>query len=156
MKPLNQWTFAQAIALVKSVDKRTWITVLSSAVGFLLVVVFLIVPAWIERPMLRRDIQSMEAQIRQVNALNQQRQGWEENQKLFGSLIEKTQARAFTAEDVGLLLGQVSRMADASGVDVMASRPSTEKTVFAAPYNLKYQPSGYEFTMQGGYHELGE
>lgn len=156
MKPLSQWTFAQAIALVKSVDKKTWITVLSSAVGFLLVVVFLIVPAWIERPMLRRDIQSMEAQILQVNALSQQRQGWEENQKLFGSLIEKTQARAFTAEDMGLLLGQVSRMADASGVDVMASRPSNVRTAFAAPYNLKYQPSGYEFTMQGGYHELGE
>ena len=131
-------------------------TVLSCAAGFLLVVVFLVIPAWIERPLLRRDIQSMEAQIRQVNALNQKRLGWEENQKEFGSLIEKTRARVFTAEDMDLLLGQVSKMASESRVDVLASRPSTEKAVFAAPYNLKYLPNGYEFTVRGGYHALGE
>ena len=155
MKPFNQWTSADVIAFVKSVDKRTWLIVLSCAVVFFLMVVFLIIPAWIERPLLRRDIQSMEAQIRQINALNQKRLGWEEDQNVFGTLIEKTRARVFTAQDMGLLLGQVSKMASESRVDVLASKPLTEKAVFAAPYHLKYQPSGYEFTVQGGYHDLG-
>ena len=155
MKPLNQWTFADVISFVKSVDKKIWLTVLSCAVGFLLVVVFLAIPAWIERPRLRRDIQSMEAQIRQVNALNQKRLGWEENQRVFGLLIEETQKRVFTEDSMGMLLGQISKMASESRVDVLASKPLTEKAVFAAPYNLKYQPSGYEFTVQGGYHDLG-
>ncbi|MDD5226186.1 MAG: hypothetical protein PHV97_03255 [Candidatus Omnitrophica bacterium] len=155
MKPLNQWTFVEVIAFVKSVDKRIWMIILSSAVGFFLMVVFLIIPAWIERPILRRDIQGMEAQIRQVNLLNQKRRGWEENQKVFGSLIDGTRARVFTPQEIGLLLGQVSKMAGESRVDVLASKPLAEKTVFPAPYNLKYQPSGYEFTVQGGYHDLG-
>jgi hypothetical protein len=150
MKPLNQWTFVEVIAFVKSVDKRIWMIILSSAVGFFLMVVFLIIPAWIERPILRRDIQGMEAQIRQVNLLNQKRRGWEENQKVFGSLIDGTRARVFTPQEIGLLLGQVSKMAGESRVDVLASKPLAEKTVFPAPYNLKYQPSGYEFTVQGG------
>jgi Tfp pilus assembly protein PilO len=156
MKPLNRWTSAEVIAFVKSVDKKVWVIVLSGAVIFLLMVVLLIVPAWIERPMLRRDIESMEAQIRQVNILNQKRLIWEKDQKVFSSLIDGTRARVFTAEDMGLLLGQVSKMAVESGVDVLASRPSNEKTVFSAPYNLKYQSNGYEFTVQGGYHDLGK
>jgi hypothetical protein len=155
MKPLNQWTFADIIAFVKSVDKKTWITVLAGGAGFLLLVIFLIIPAWIERPLLRRDIQSMEAQIRQVKALSQKRAGWEETQKVFGSLIEETQKRVFSEDDMGLLLGQASKFAAESRVDVLASKPLAEKMVFPAPYNLKYQPSGYEFTMQGGYHDLG-
>jgi len=156
MKPLRQWTFADIMAFVKSVDKKTWVTVLSSATGFLAVVIFLVIPAWIERPLIRRDIQSMEAQIRQVNALNQKRVGWEENQKIFGALIEDTQKRVFTEEDMGLLLGQASKFAVESRVDVLASKPLDEKAVFAAPYNAKYKPSGYEFTMQGGFHDLGK
>jgi hypothetical protein len=155
MKPLNRWTFADIIAFVKSVDKKTWLTVLAGGAGFLLLVIFLIVPAWIERPLLRRDIQSMEAQIRQVKALSQKRAGWEETQKVFGSLIEETQKRVFTENDMGLLLGQASKFAAESRVDVLASKPLGEKMVFPAPYNLKYQPSGYEFTMQGSYHDLG-
>jgi Tfp pilus assembly protein PilO len=155
MKPLNQWTFVEVIAFIKSVDKKTWVIALSSFVGFVFLVVFLVIPAWIERPLLRRDIESMEAQIRQVNALAQKRPGWEESQRVFGALIERTGKRVFSDEDLGLLLGQVSKMADESRVDVLASKPLNEKMVFAAPFHLKYQPSGYEFSVQGGYHDLG-
>jgi Tfp pilus assembly protein PilO len=154
MKPLNL-PFANVLALLKSVDKKTWAAVLLGAVGFLLFGAFLVIPAWIERPLLRRDIQSMEAQIRHVNDLNKKRAGWEDSQKAFGLLIESTQARVLTLEDMSMLLGLVSKMASESRVDVLASKPLTEKTVFAAPYHLRYQPSGYEFTVQGGYHDLG-
>jgi Tfp pilus assembly protein PilO len=155
MKPLNL-PFAEVIAFLKSVDKKVWVIGSLCAIGFLLVVVFLVIPAWIERPMLRRDIQSMETQIRQVNDLNKKRPEWEENQKVFGSLIESTRARVFTAEDMDLLLGSASKMASESHVEVLTSKPLTEKVAFAAPYHLKYQPRGYEFTVQGGYHDLGD
>ena len=155
MKPLNQWTLADIIGFIKGVDKKTWIAIAAGSVGSLLLLVFLISPAWIERPMLRRDIQSMEAQILQVNTLDKKRHVWEEDQKVFDALIKKTQERLFTTESLGLLLGQVSKRANDSRVDVLASKPITENLAFAAPYHLKYQPSGYEFTVQGGYHELG-
>jgi Tfp pilus assembly protein PilO len=155
MKPLNLLA-ADVIAFLKSVDKRAWAIGSLCALGFLLVVIFLVIPAWIERPMLRRDIQTMETQIRQVNELNKKRPEWEENQKVFGSLIEGARARVFTAEDVDLLLGSASKMASESRVEVLTSKPLTEKVAFAAPYHLKYQPRGYEFTVQGGYHDLGD
>ncbi|MBI4711420.1 MAG: type 4a pilus biogenesis protein PilO [Candidatus Omnitrophica bacterium] len=153
MKPLNL-PFADILAFVKTVDKKTWVIVVACAVVFLLVVIFLVIPAWIERPMLRRDIQGMKAQIRQINELNEKQKGWEESRKVFGALIESTQARVFTAGDMDMLLGQVSKMASESRVDVLTSKPLTEKAVFPSPYNIKYQPSGYEFSVQGGYHDL--
>jgi hypothetical protein len=156
MKPFNKWTSADIIGFAKSVDKKTWMMAASGTIGFLLILVFLVVPAWIKRPLLRRDIQSMEAQIRQVNALSQKRLVWEENEKIFSALIGGTRARVFTAEGMSLLLGQVSKMANESRVDVLASKPLAEKPVFAAPFHLKYQPSGYEFTVQGGYHDLAK
>lgn len=155
MKPINQQTIVEVMGFLRGVDKKTWVTVLSSAVGGLLFIVFIVFPSWIERPMLRKNIQSMETQIRQVQTLSQKRGDWEKNQKEFGSLIEKTQARVFTADDMGVFLGQVSKMASESRTEVQTSNPLNEKAVFAEPYNLKYQPSGYEFTVEGGYHDLG-
>jgi len=153
MKPINL-PFAEVLAFLKTVDKKIWIIVSASAVGLLLVIIFLVIPAWIERPMLRRDIQGMESQIRQINELNEKQKGWDESRKVFGALIESTQARVFTAGDMDMLLGQVSKMASESRVDVLTSKPLTEKAVFPSPYNIKYQPSGYEFSVQGGYHDL--
>jgi len=155
MKPLSQWSSADIIGIVKGVDKKTWVTILVGGVVSLVLLVFLVIPAWIERPLLRQKMKTMEAQIRQVNALSQKRRVWEENQKIFGSLISETQSRVFTPAEMGLLLGHISKMASESHVDVMASKPLEEKNAFAAPYHLKYQPSGYEFTVQGGYHDLG-
>ena len=155
MKPIKQWTLASILEFAKGVDTKTWVMIVAGALGFFLIFVFLVIPAWIERPMFRHQVQSMEAQIRQVKSLDQKRALWEENQKVFGDLIARTQSRLFTADEMGLLLGQVSKMAQESRVDVLASKPMTEKIVFPAPYHLKYQPTGYEFTVQGGYHDLG-
>ncbi|MFH1208758.1 MAG: hypothetical protein V1673_04290 [Candidatus Omnitrophota bacterium] len=154
MKPLNL-LFADVIAFLKSVDKKVWVTVLSCGTVSLLLIVFLVIPAWIERPLLRRDIQSMEIQIRLVNDLIKKRPGWEEDRKVLGSLIESTRARVFTVENIDTLLGSASKMASESHVDVLTSKPLTEKTVFAAPYHLIYRPRGYEFKVQGRYHDLG-
>jgi len=154
MKPLNQYTFAEVLELLRRVDKRTWIAIGSISIVSLLILFFFVVPAWIERPLLRRDIQSMEGQIRQVNALSQKRVLWEENQKIFGDLIDKTQSRLLSAEDLGMLLGKISKIGSVSRIEVLTSKPLPEKTTFPAPYDLKYQASGYEFTFLGGYHDL--
>jgi hypothetical protein len=155
MKMPHQWTSGEIIEFAKRVDKKTWGMIAISSAAFLLALVFVIFPAWIERPLLRRDIESMQAQIRQVNALSHKRAAWEQDEKTLGALIQKTQERVFTADALGLLLGQISKMASESRVDVLASKPFNDKILFLAPYNAKYQPSGYEFTMQGGYHDLG-
>ena len=154
MKSIQGMSVQKSIEFLKNVDKKAWLKMAIVGIASLLFIVILVVPAWMERPFLRREVLSMEAQIRQVNALSQKRLQWEENQKVFGALIEKTKTRLFTAEDLSVLLGLVSKMGSESRVEVLASKPTDEKKLFQAPYHLQYQPSGYEFTLQGGYHSL--
>ena len=156
MKAVKQMTLADIIEFAKSVDKKTWVTVAVSAVGIMLLWFVLIGPAWIERPALRREVQEMTKQIIQVNALNEKRPLLEGDLKAYNELLAKTKDRLFTSDGIGLLLGQVSKLADESRVDVLASRPQNDKLAYAAPYNAKYAANGYEFTVQGGYHELGQ
>ncbi|MFH0984590.1 MAG: type 4a pilus biogenesis protein PilO [Candidatus Omnitrophota bacterium] len=156
MKPIKALPMANVVAFLRSFDKQTWLIIVLGTGIFLLSLFFLAIPAWIERPALRRDIQSMSGQIRQVNELNKNRARWEEDRKMFSALIETTRARVFSKEDMELLLGLVSKMASEARVDVLASKPLTEKAVFGAPYHLQYQPNGYEFSVQGGYHHLGD
>jgi len=156
MKTAKQLTMADIIGLAKTVDKKTWVTAGVTAVGLMLLWFVMIGPAWIERPALRREIHEMTTQINQVNILNQKRPILEQNLKVYGDVLAKTKERVYTFEGIGLLLGQISKLADESRVEVLASRPQLEKVIYAAPYNAKYAASGYEFTVQGGYHDLGK
>lgn len=156
MKPIQQWTSADIQALFKGIDQRTWLIVAAFAVGALLFAVFLVIPAWVDRPSLRRNVQNMETQIRLVNDLNRKRPGLEEKRKAAEAFLGECRQRVFTSQDADKLLGQLSKMAGEARVDIQASKPLEEKTVFTAPYHLKYQPCGYEFIVKGGYHDLGE
>lgn len=154
MKPLNQWTVNDITGFIKSVDKKIWLMIAIGGIGFLLILVFLVIPAWIERPRLRRDILNMETQIRTVQTLTQKQAVWLQNEKTFDALIKNVQERLYTPESAASILGQASKKATESRVEVIVSKPASDKIVFPAPYHSKYESAGYEFTLQGGYHDM--
>lgn len=156
MKPVKSVKIDEVIAFIKSVDKRTWVTGAATAVGILLLWFGFVGPAWIERPVLRRKNQEMTRQIIQVNGLNEKKPVLEGNLKLYSDLIAATNKRLFTTEEIGLLLGQISKLAYESRVEVIGSRPLSDTIVYPAPYDAKYAAHGYEFTVLGGYHDLGK
>ncbi|MBU9888706.1 MAG: type 4a pilus biogenesis protein PilO [Candidatus Omnitrophica bacterium] len=155
MKSLRSVTPTDILGMLKSVDKKTWAVVGAAVVGAGVLWLGIIDPAWLARPALRRQIEDMRRQIIQVSGLNEKKPLLESNLKEFNDLLRETQARLFTPDQIGLLLGQVSKMAKESRVEVIASRPLGDKLVYPAPYNAKYAAQGYEFTVIGGYHELG-
>ncbi|HNX68758.1 MAG TPA: type 4a pilus biogenesis protein PilO [Candidatus Omnitrophota bacterium] len=156
MKPASKFTISRIIEIVKGVDKKAWVWIASGAVAFVALWVLIIGPAWFDRPRLRSEMRGMEAQIRQVKALNQRRPVFEADEKLFGGVITGVQKSLFSSEEIGSLMGQFSRLANEAGVEVLASKPQNELITFEAPYNAKYGAVGYEFTLQGGYHDLGK
>lgn len=155
MKSFNQWNIKNIIEFSRHVDKKTWVKISIIVLGALLFLIFVVVPAWIERPLIRRKIESLQAQIRQANALNQKRLIWEEHQSQFGEVITKTQARLFAMEEIELLLGQVSRMAADSRVDMLSSKPLPAKIIYPEPYHSRYQANSYAFSVYGEYHDFG-
>lgn len=156
MKPIKEWKKEDLIDFLKTVDKKTWGIIAGSIVGIVIAWTFVIGPAWFDRPSLRREMQGMESQIQQVKTLNEKRPTLEADKRLYEEMIDKAKSCLFKAEESGLLLGQISKLANESRVEVIASKPrGGEVTAFPAPYDLKYQAKGYDFTVQGGYHELG-
>ncbi len=155
MKPFKQWNAKDVIEFAKGVDKKIWMKLAGITIGVLFFLIVIVIPAWIERPLLRRHIQSMEAQIRQVNALSQKKTLWEVNEKIYSAMIQGVEERLFTTEEIEMLLGKASKLAAESRVDVLASKPVNDKTVYALPYNTKYQSNGYSFTLLGSFHDIG-
>ncbi len=156
MKPAKALSMATIIGFAKNADKKTWMVLAAATVGVILLWFGLIGPAWVERPVLRREIQDMTKLMIQVNALNEKRPILERNQKVYADIIANARGRLFTNEGIGMLLGQVSKLADDSHVEVLASRPQEGNVIYAVPYDERYSASGYEFTVQGRYHDLGK
>lgn len=156
MKPLNQITKQDLIDFLKSVDKKTWAMIAGGIAASAVLWVVFIGPAWIGRHQLRNEMQNMDAQLRQYDLLNKKRLELEKNKNDLTKLFEDVKARLYKEGDIALLLGQVSKVASDAKVDMIASRPKAESASFPAPYDSIYQPVRYDFTMQGGYHQMGK
>lgn len=151
----DQKTLGEMSKWFRGLDKKSKIVISTSTVIFFLFVFFVVIPAWITRPVLQRAIQKMESKIRQVNELNQKKIIWGEDQVIFNDAIQKAKSSLFKAEEIGLLLGKISRLANEASVDVLSSKPSQETVAYPAPYNSQYEPHNYEFTLSGSYHQVG-
>lgn len=155
MNPIELLKKEKIIEFIKNVDKKTWMVVMIGTVTAVLLWALLIQPAWFERPRLRHEIQTMDTQMRQFKELSQKRTVWENDEKIFSRLIQDTKARVYKEGESALLLGQVSKIAEAAHVEVIASKPRSEKVVFPEPYQERFQAINYDLTMRGGYHALG-
>ena len=54
-----------------------------------------------------------------------------------------------------LLLGVISKMAEESKASVIASKPTEYAEKFPLPFNDQYEGNSYDFSLEGGYHDLG-
>lgn len=156
MKPLQQWKKDDLMKFIKGVDKKTWGIIAGGLVIAVLSWIFLIEPAWFARPRLRSQMQSMDDQMRQFRALEQKRVTWEETEKIFSQFIQDTKARIYSEEEAALLLGQISKIAKDSKVDIIGSKPKKESIKFPAPYQNLFEAYSCDFMLQGGYHSLGK
>ncbi len=141
--------------VLKSIDKIVWAYVAAGVLVVNLLVVYLVIPSWIDRPRLHNEVREMNGQIQQANALEQKRKSWEKDQKIFEDFVADAKSRLFKVDETTLLLSQIAKMASLARIEVLSSKPLDEKMVLPAPYNQKYQPAGYQIAVQGGYHEIG-
>lgn len=151
-----RWTKDDLMKFIKSVDKKTWGKIGTALVAFLLVWFLVIGPAWFDRPRMHREIESMNAQMKQFNGLNQKRLIWEQNEAQFGKIIQEAMGRRYSEAEMALLLGQISRLATGAKVDVIASKPQPETLKFPPPFQNQYEADVYDFTMKGGYHAVAQ
>ena len=155
MKPIQQWTSADILELVKKVDKKTWVTISVVAGLGILILAFVVWPAWVTRFKIRAELSVVENQMRTVSTLEKRKPEWDRNKSVYQKFIQDAKARLYTSGEVSLLLGQISKLAKDSKVSIVASKPKDFVGEFPKPFNEQYQGNLYDFTVEGGYHDLG-
>ncbi len=156
LKKINTLDSKAIIAWIKEVDRKVWVIVGVSAVGFILLYVFLIGPAWFQRPVLKKKVADVEFQTARLNALLPRKPELlkqKEDAKLF---IESFQKRLFREDEMAFLLGRISKIANEAQVELLSSRPMEQSEAFPAPYGEKYKKFIYLVTVEGGYHQIAD
>ncbi len=156
MKPINQISPQEIIDFLKKVDKKTWLKAGAGAAVAGLLIVFVVLPAWFERPRVRAQIKNLEGQMMLTKALFLKQPQLFKNKGDFSRLITEAKSRLYVPGESSLLLGAISKLAVQSGVSVVASMPKESSANFPAPYDTSYEGNGYDFTIEGGFHNLGQ
>lgn len=147
---------AQVIDFFKKVDKKTWIQLGAAAVGLLVLAFVVVWPAWFKRLEIRKQIKMIEGQIQSVETLSLKKAEWLKNKESYFKLIQGAKGRLHQPGETALLLGAISKLAKESGVSIVSSQPKESASKFPPPFDGLYEASLYDFTIEGGYHDLGK
>ncbi|HTL48743.1 MAG TPA: type 4a pilus biogenesis protein PilO [Verrucomicrobiae bacterium] len=156
MKPLNQMTPQDFLVLAKSIDKKTWTMIGAGAAGALLLTYFLVWPAWIKRPMVKTQIAAVQGQIIQLQTLRRKKTVWTQEKEASEKFIKDVKGRLYFPGETSLLLGKIARLADESQIKIVSSSPQEVKTDFPKPFDAKYKADYFDFTVEGGYHQIAD
>ena len=155
MKPINEITTTDIIEYLKTVDKKTWVKVGIGAVIFSVVFVLLIWPAWFKRPQILTTISAVESQLTTTQALFRKKPELFRAKEATIQYLSEAKERLYAPGESSLLLGKISKLAEESNVTVVSSKPRELEQKIPAPYDQFYEGSEYDFTVEGGYHDIG-
>ena len=155
MKPIQQWTVRDIIDFIRQADKKVWLKIGAAAVGSLLLVLFILWPAWVTRVGIHNEVKNTEARMASLEALKKNQPEWTRDRTEFAAHIAGVKDRLYGTSDASLLLGEISKLAKQSKVSIIASRPQTSDVKYPEPYVRQYEAKDYGFTVEGGYHDLG-
>jgi len=154
MKPITQMTTQDLIALAKSVDKKTWGMIGAGAAVALVLIYLFVIPAWFKRPALKGQIAAVQGQIVQLQTLRRNKTVWNQEKDDSIKYMKEVKARLYLPGESALLLGKIAKLADESQMKIVASTPHEAKTDFPKPFDVKYKADYFDFTAEGGYHEI--
>ncbi len=156
LKKINTLDTKTIIAWAKEVDRKTWIMVAVGVVVFAVLYVFLIGPAWFQRPALIKKVADVEIQTVRLNALLPRKPELLKQKEEVKIFIESFQKRLFREDEMAFLLGRISKIANDAQVELLSSRPMEQSEAFPAPYGDKYKKFIYLVTVEGGYHQIAD
>lgn len=153
---LSEITPADILEFLKTVDKKTWIKVgIASSIGLVLLV-FIIYPAWIGRVEVKAKLEATRGQVAQTNNLFRKKPELSRLKEESLLFAKASKERMYTPSEASLLLGTISKMANDSKVSIVASKPKPPEGKFPVPFDAQYESSLYDVTLEGGYHALAD
>jgi hypothetical protein len=156
VKPLNQMTTADVLEFIKGIDRKTWIKIAVGAVISLALLAVVVWPAWVTRVEVRQQAKDVKSQVTLTQSLLLRQPQLLQDKEKFLKFGVEVKGRMFEPGESSLLLGVVSKMAQDSKVSIVSSTPKPFSEKFPPPFDAQYEASAYDFTVEGGYHEIGE
>lgn len=156
MKPISQMTIPEILDLLKTIKRGTWVKVGLALIAILAFVCLFVYPAWIERIELKNKIKTLELRKASYVNLERAKPKMMEERKKASEFIDSVKKRLYAPAEASLLLGAIARLANDAKVSIIASTPRESEKDFPAPYNQQYQAALYDFTVEGGYHNIGK
>lgn len=144
------------VASAKEVHRKVWFIVAGSVFIFIILFVFLISPAWFQRPALKKKVLDVETQTIRLKALLPRRPELFKQKEELQLFIDDFQKRLFREDEMAFLLGRISKVANESQVELLSSQPMERSEAFPAPYGDKYKKFIYLVTVEGGYHQIAD
>lgn len=121
----------------------------------LVLIPFVIWPAWIVRWQNQAKIKSLDGQIKSAEIQIQLEPKLLAEETHYESFIEEAHARLFTDTELQRLLGILNELAQRSKVTILSSQPQANETFsIPEPYQKKYGARSYMIAVEGGYHAL--
>ncbi|MSR76977.1 MAG: hypothetical protein EXS63_01950 [Candidatus Omnitrophica bacterium] len=155
MKPITEWTSEDILELLKSIDRPTWIRIgVGSGIGILFIL-FIAIPAWFTRPGLKSRLADIQGQIQMAEILTLKKPQLLKSRTEAVNFIKTVKGKLFKPGETALLLGTISKLANESKVAIVSSSPKEVSEKFPAPFDTLYEANLCEFTLEGGYHEIG-
>lgn len=141
---------------VKRFERRTWIYIGAGSFAALLFFLFSFYPGWCKRPALLKQSVDLQNQMSRLKAMSLKKPQLEKQKKEIQSFVEGFQKRLFSEAETPFLLGKISKVAQDSEVELVASKPIESVEPFPDPYAQKYKKFIYQLTAEGSYHRIGD
>ena len=153
-KPFYKWDAKELKEFFRNLDRKTKLRILAGAGGALILVPFVLWPAWVGRWQNQMSIQQLRLKIDSARYQIQQEPKLREEERAHESFIEEARLRLFTESEIQRLLGLLTEIGQRSKVALLSSQPQPETVKISEPYQQKYQAHSYVIALEGGYHAL--
>ncbi len=154
MKSIQQLTSKDILDLLKKIDTKTWIKIGLAAAGVISFLIVVGIPAWFERPGVKSRMRTLEDEISVTNGLILKRPELERNKQDSIKFIQGAKQQIYLPGESSLLLGAISKLGEESHISIIASKPKNYEGKLPEPFNAQYEANQYDFTVEGGYHDL--
>lgn len=153
-KPFYKWNAKEIKESFRNLDRKTRLRILSGAAGALILIPFVLWPAWVGRWQNQLTIQQLRLKIDSARYQIQQEPKLREEEQAHESFVEEAQSHLFTESEIQRLLGLLTEMGQRSKVALLSSQPQPETAKIPESYQKKYQAQSYVIALEGGYHAL--
>ena len=154
-RPWTQWSSREFLQYLRSFDQRRQRKYLLYTLGGVLLTLFVVFPAWCQRPQVLSQVLALRSQIVQGEVQIRNHPKLLEERRLYESFIRDVQNRLFKPDEREGLLGILAGMTKKSGLS-LTSTETGESQISKEPLSGRYPTATYTITLEGGYHALAD